>query len=72
MTAEGDKILTELGFTNIEHDVYFNKNLGRGIDFTGKASKECIVACIWDTAQHYGEEKKEREIVANILRKNEY
>ena len=64
-------VLDLLGFKPIEENsnIYKNPNLGNfDFDFSSKQNVESIAACIWDVAQHYGEKKREKEIIGNICR----
>lgn len=59
-------ILEKIGFVHIEDCIY--RWQGQEFNFSSRQSTDAIAAEIWDTAQHYGEKKREKEIMANILR----
>jgi hypothetical protein len=61
------KVLEEMGFEHIEGCTY--KKFGREFNFSTRQSTDSIAAEIWDVAQNYGEEKREREIMANIFKR---
>ena len=62
------EILENLGFVciSVEDCIYVWQ--GFEFDFSSRRNIDSIVACIWDTAQHYGEKKREKEIIKNILK----
>ena len=60
------KALDDMGFVHVEDCIY--RWQGFEFNFSSRQSVDAIAAEIWDTAQHYGEKKREKEIMSNILR----
>lgn len=61
-------VLEAMGFVHIEDCIY--KRDGHEFNFEYRQSTDAIAAEIWDTAMHYGEKKREKEIIRNITRCN--
>jgi len=68
MDAHTRDILKEMGFIPVEQGSMIYRWLNWEFDFSNRQTVDALAACIWDVAQHYGERKREKEIIFNIIR----
>jgi len=68
MDAHTREILKEMGFIPVEKGSMIYRWLNWEFDFSNRQTVDALAACIWDVAQNYGERKREKEIISNIIK----